>query len=356
MIEQRQTKLSHAFLYAAGLHAAFAAALLPDLIKAEPDPFDSGEAVRIALVFSPDAQDGAAVIPKKSAPEPEPEPEPVPEPAPEPAVEPEPEPEITPPEPEPAPEPEPEPEPVPAPEPEPAPVPPPPPPAEKAPPPPPVPAPVEKKPEPEPEPVKEPEPKPEPEPEPEPEKPPRPAPPLLRKPEPPPEPKKPEPEKKEPPKPEKPKEKPKKDFADIEKALSDTAPKKKPEKTANFDDIASMLDGIDGGSSARRAATGAARDVIKSRIIPNWAVPVTAQGKNMTVSLSLRLRPDGSLITVTPLPSAGDGDPVFERLKLSAVQAVRKSMPIRGLPPANYEGSDGWSNVTLQFNPRDVTR
>ncbi len=321
------------WILSALLHAGvvLAAVLgLPQVFESDAlDPSD--QPIVVSIVEIADETSAPA-----AAPEPEPEPEPVPEPEPEVVEAPEPEPVV---EPEPAPEPEPVPEPEPtvvaALNPEPV---------------------IE--PEPEPEPLPEPEPVAEPEPEPEP----RPEVPEAR-PEPPPAPE-PVADEQPPPLPLAKPPPPKrpsfdtllKDLTEEEPAPPTTPapePKVAEEEEESFDDLLADLAGASEPTRTRTPLTGPLRqtitDAIRYEVEKNWNVPAgVLDAGELVVKLRIRLRSDGSVLSVTIVDAEGGAN--YRTMAESGRRAVLKADPF-GFLTRHVDNYEGWRDIVMTFRP-----
>lgn len=220
----------------------------------------------------------------------------------------------------------------------------PPPPAPKAPPPPPEPE--EPKPTP-PEPPKAPEPeKLEPKPEEKPEEKPKP---VEKKPEPP----KPAP-------PKKPQEKPKKkedklDFDSVLKTVEKIEKKqeKSEETKEKPQDSAPIKSRADTAFNAEQALSVTEMDAIRQQVSRNWSMPAGAKDAgNLRVDLRLRLEKDGTVTDVQIVDRSRYSSDTFYRAAAdSAMRAVLKASPFRGLPPEKY---DTWQSIIMGFDPKDM--
>lgn len=118
-----------------------------------------------------------------------------------------------------------------------------------------------------------------------------------------------------------------------------------------------------GSAIGRAAPKGAAglsvrqrtnlEDMIRSQITPCWNPPVAEEGKpNVTVMARIRLNRDGS-VQGDPVVSASKGENVAYARSLagSVRRAVLRCAPLK-LPAELY---DAWSDVELNFDPRDVS-
>ncbi len=77
---------------------------------------------------------------------------------------------------------------------------------------------------------------------------------------------------------------------------------------------------------------------------------------NLKVSLHIEVNPDGS---VTSVEFAGDkgrynSDSFFRAAVDSAIRAVNMASPLKGLPAEKYNVRDGWREMYMDFDPRDM--
>lgn len=118
-----------------------------------------------------------------------------------------------------------------------------------------------------------------------------------------------------------------------------------------------------GSAIGRAAPKGAAglsvrqrmnlEDMIRSQITPCWNPPVAQEGQSsITVLARIRLGRDGS-VQGDPAVSASKGENVAyaRALAASVRRAVLRCAPLK-LPAELY---DAWSDVELNFDPRDIS-
>lgn len=84
-----------------------------------------------------------------------------------------------------------------------------------------------------------------------------------------------------------------------------------------------------------------------------WNPPAGARdARNLVVVVRVWLRPDGSLQREPVIVDNSNSTDQFWRVAAeSAVRAVRRCEPVRGLDPEKYER---WREIELTFNPRDM--
>jgi len=165
-------------------------------------------------------------------------------------------------------------------------------------------------------------------------------------------PKKPKPPKKEEPK--KP-EKPKEDqvaaddtsfLKDIEKKLKKNQ-KKTTAQSAPEQQAERPQDNYDGPPLSEGE-----KDVIRQQIKQNWIIDIGMQGlEDMTVSVHVRMNPDGSVQSVTVDQGSSNGNPNWPIYAESCRRAVLKSNPLRMPQDKPYAA---WATMTLDFSAREM--
>ncbi len=93
-------------------------------------------------------------------------------------------------------------------------------------------------------------------------------------------------------------------------------------------------------------------DAIRRQVEENWSLPAGArEARELMVEIHIVLLPDGTVRAVEIVDKARLGRPgeeFFRSMAESAVRAVRRSSPIRDLPPEKYEQ---WREITFRFRP-----
>lgn len=181
----------------------------------------------------------------------------------------------------------------------------------------------------------------------------------------------PEPVKAEPvplPKPEeKPKPQPKKEepkpeekdyFASAMKTVEDfeAVPSPNEEKKEDFTQVEDYLDSISEVPFKPGVPLSLSeKDAIRQQIMRNWSVLSGARdAENMVVTLHISLAQDGSVTSVGIVNKTRyASDAVFRAMVDSAVRAVHKSSPLKNLPEDKYDVKDGWSELELNFDPKE---
>lgn len=96
-------------------------------------------------------------------------------------------------------------------------------------------------------------------------------------------------------------------------------------------------------------------DAIIKQIADNWTVLAGAKDDyTLAVKIKVKLLPDGTvqLAALAPEDQArANRDPVFRAAATRALQAVRKSSPIKNLPTDKYAT---WKDMELNFDPRNL--
>lgn len=98
------------------------------------------------------------------------------------------------------------------------------------------------------------------------------------------------------------------------------------------------------------------KDAIRQQIMKNWTVPAGAKDiQNTVVSLHIKLQPDGTVTKVSINDEMRyNSDPFFRAMTDSAIRAVYKSSPLQNLPPEKYDVRDGWREIEMNFDPREM--
>ncbi len=98
------------------------------------------------------------------------------------------------------------------------------------------------------------------------------------------------------------------------------------------------------------------KDAIRQQIMKNWTVPAGAKDiQNTIVVLKINVQPDGTISKVEIKDqSRYNSDNFFRAIADSATRAVYKSSPLQNLPPDKYDVKDGWQELEINFDPRDM--
>lgn len=94
-------------------------------------------------------------------------------------------------------------------------------------------------------------------------------------------------------------------------------------------------------------------DAIVGQISKNWTIPSGAMdAENLIVALRIQLSADGTVGGVEIVDkSKYANDPVFRAAADSALRAVYKSSPLKGLPKDKYSQ---WKDMKINFNPKEL--
>jgi hypothetical protein len=84
-------------------------------------------------------------------------------------------------------------------------------------------------------------------------------------------------------------------------------------------------------------------DALRAAVSGTW----NASGHKSTVTIRVRLNPDGTLAAPPKVVSGPDG-PNFAAAAASAIKAIQSSQPFRMLKPGSY---DAWKVMDIDFNP-----
>lgn len=98
------------------------------------------------------------------------------------------------------------------------------------------------------------------------------------------------------------------------------------------------------------------KDAIRQQIMKNWTVPSGAKDiQNIVATLHLNVQPDGTVSKVEIVnQSKYNSDPSFRAMADSAMRAVYKSSPLQNLPADKYDVKDGWRELEINFDPREM--
>ncbi len=172
---------------------------------------------------------------------------------------------------------------------------------------------------------------------------------------------KPKPKKKK----EKPKEKPKpkpkekkkekieqKDLSSILKSVADAAKKEEGDVPSKSNQEVKKAKSSDYNPSLPMSMSEI--DAIRSQFVKCWNMPAGARNAHeLKVVLDIKLRQNGSVINVALAKDEARyyRDGFFRAAADSAMRAVHRCSPIKGLPPKKYET---WKYLQMNFNPRDM--
>lgn len=174
----------------------------------------------------------------------------------------------------------------------------------------------------------------------------------------PPKPKEEKKNKPEPKKEEKPKEEPKKkeekknDFENILKSIEDAAKKEEGDKPtkSNKEVKKAVADTYNPSLPMGMSEI----DAVRSQFVKCWNLPAGARDAHeLRLTLDVRVRIDGSVISADLADDKGRyyNDGFFRAAVDSAIRAVYRCSPLKGLPANKYET---WKYLQLTFDPRDA--
>ena len=155
------------------------------------------------------------------------------------------------------------------------------------------------------------------------------------------------------------KEKPKKEVDPLDailKGVKDTAAKEKDESSASEQPEDSSQNGGRSNSFDPNSPEALAiRDAIQGQVYKCWNVPAGARNaENLIIPLEIDYDQRGNPVKVNLAKEASGeyrNDPFFRAAADSAIRAVRRCAPLRGLPPQDYAI---WQYVNMSFNPQEL--
>lgn len=137
----------------------------------------------------------------------------------------------------------------------------------------------------------------------------------------------------------------------------------------NADEVAALLNKTDAkGGGAKRSTDKAAfggkkttggstlsqseMDALRGQIQKNWSVISGIEGaEGIIIRVTMRLDQSGEIVGQPEVQATGGSEAARRTLQGSALRAVRKSAPFKGLPPDKY---DAWSEVVVNFDPSEL--
>jgi outer membrane biosynthesis protein TonB len=126
--------------------------------------------------------------------------------------------------------------------------------------------------------------------------------------------------------------------------------KRAPQRHAAAGDVLNSTATLGLASGKALTLTESEIDALRRQIQACWAVPVgAADAKELTVTIRLMLKQDGSLAAEPALMNRGSGS-FFQVYAESALRAIRRCQPYR-MPIAKYEL---WKDVEVSFRPTDM--
>jgi outer membrane biosynthesis protein TonB len=126
--------------------------------------------------------------------------------------------------------------------------------------------------------------------------------------------------------------------------------KRTPQRQAAAGDVMNSTATLGLASGSALTLSESEIDALRRQIQACWAVPAgAADVKEMTVTIRLMLKQDGSLAAEPALMNRGSGS-FFQVYAESALRAIRRCQPYR-MPIAKYEL---WKDVEVSFRPTDM--
>lgn len=137
----------------------------------------------------------------------------------------------------------------------------------------------------------------------------------------------------------------------------------------NADEVAALLNKTEAkGGGAKRSADPAAfggrkttggstlsqseLDALRGQIQKNWSVISGIEGaEGVLIRVTMRLDPSGDIIGQPEVQATGGSENARRTLQASALRAIRRSAPFKGLPADKY---DAWSEVVVNFDPSEL--
>lgn len=168
--------------------------------------------------------------------------------------------------------------------------------------------------------------------------------------------KKPEPKKEE----KKKEEVPEDAFAAVLKSVEEmkVEDKKNDSKDVDFSEVEDFLSNTANEQQYKPGLplTVSEKDAIRQQVMRNWTVLSGGKdAKDMAVMLDLKLAPDGAVTDIKIRDMMRyNSDSFFRAMADSAIRAVKKSSPIKNLPPEKYDVKDGWREMEMNFDPSEM--
>lgn len=134
--------------------------------------------------------------------------------------------------------------------------------------------------------------------------------------------------------------------------------KEEPKKgdNADFDKMADALSKTETETEYKPnvPVSASVKDAIRKQVSDNWSITSGAKdAKDMVVTLTISMGQDG---TVTDVKIGNqmryNTDAPYRAMVDSAVRAVHKASPMKGLPADTYQG--GWDQIEMNFDPSEM--
>jgi hypothetical protein len=76
----------------------------------------------------------------------------------------------------------------------------------------------------------------------------------------------------------------------------------------------------------------------------------------MVVTLNIKIAQNGEVtkIDIAKNMLRYNSDPFYKAMVESAIRAVSRSSPLKGLPPEKYMVKNGWQEIELNFDPSEM--
>ncbi len=153
-------------------------------------------------------------------------------------------------------------------------------------------------------------------------------------------------------------------FASVLKSVEEMnvkdEPQEKEEEKADFGDIEDLLAKSDSQPEYKPGAPMSLsdKDAVRQQVMQNWSLSSVSGAKdaqNMVVTLNIKVAVDGTVQDVEIKDKMRyNTDSFYKAMADSAVRAVLKSSPLKGLPPEKYDVKDGWREMEMNFDPREM--
>lgn len=96
-------------------------------------------------------------------------------------------------------------------------------------------------------------------------------------------------------------------------------------------------------------------DAIKGQIENNWSVVAGLTGaSDVRIKVTVNLDQAGNIVGDPEVSVSGGPEGTRQALGSSAYRAVLKSAPLKNLPRDKYDGTNGWNQLVLNFDPTDL--
>ncbi len=152
------------------------------------------------------------------------------------------------------------------------------------------------------------------------------------------------------------------DFAAVIKSVEEGRKKeedkeKDKETEENFDEAVDFLSNAKESQYKEGVPMSISdKDAIRQQIMNNWSLDGGAKEiQNMVVTIRLSVQPDGTISKSEIVnQSKYNSDTFFRAMADSAMRAIIKSSPLQNLPADKYDVKDGWRELEINFDPREM--